>query len=158
YTNCKYGSSTATQLGFPNAACAGASPITITNGTTPANILVNGADMIPADNGTHWTLCMHGGLADPPACTGDPLGPPGSTQLPGANEYEETTSPNPGGPLDNTGPGPWSFLANTPRGDVSFAGTAAAGAQATDYLYITGPKSSSDPSTSWSTSVTWTAS
>src|SRR5262245_48729415 len=44
YTNCKYGNSTATQLGFPNAACAGASSITITNGTTPANILVNGAD------------------------------------------------------------------------------------------------------------------
>jgi hypothetical protein len=156
YTNCKYGSSTTTQLGFPNGSCAAASTVAITNGATPASILINGADMVPADNGTHWKLCSSI-PSDTPACTGSQIAP--GSNLPGADEYYESHSPNPGFPLDGSGIGPFMAVKNTAVCDGFGPGCqATAGAQATEYLAIAaGPSSSSDPSTSWSTSVTWTA-
>src|SRR5262249_40837737 len=90
YNGCFYGSSTDTQLGFPHGACtAAASPITVTNGTAPATILVSGADMVPADSGPHWVLC---GVAL--ACSS-------SQSSPGSDQYLETISGNPG---FNSGP------------------------------------------------------
>lgn len=157
YTNCLYGTSTPQQLGFPDAMCAGASPITVTNGATTADILINGADMVPADNGTHWRLCSYIG-GDTPVCTG---GQPSGPQVPGVDEYVETTSPSTGFPLAAPfGPGPFFALKTTTTCDRAGVGCAAApGAQATEYLALAaGPSSSTDPSTSWSTSVTWTAS
>jgi hypothetical protein len=157
YNTCKYGNSTATQLGFPNASCAAASAVTITNGAAPASILINGADMVPADSGTHWKLCSSL-LGDTPACTGSQLTP--GQFLPGADEYFESHSPNPGFPLDGSGSGPFLALKNTAACDNFGPGCqAASGAQATEYLAIAaGPSSSTDPSTTWTTSIVWTAS
>ena len=154
YTNCTYGSSTPTQLGFPNGACqAAASPVTVTNGTAPATITVTGADMVPADNGTHWALG----------------GTPGTTTTgncpftPGADQYCETLAPGPG---YNSGPAgilqPYLVLGNTATCDPFFGtsgcGPAPAGAASTEFLAMTGPSSSSDPSSTFTTAVTWTAS
>jgi hypothetical protein len=149
YTNCKYGTSTTTQLGFPNAICSGASTILITDGGSPATILVNGADFIPSDNGTHWALC--GGSGGPACANGVLTGP---------NQAYETTSLTPGSGVDGSGNGPFLALSNNAVCDgIGFGcGQAAAGAQATEYLSLEGPSSSTDPSSSFSTSVTWTAS
>jgi hypothetical protein len=155
YTGCFYGSSTSTQLGFPNGACtAAASPFTVTNGTAPATILVSGADMVPADSGPHWALC---GVAL--ACSS-------SQFIPGSDQYLETVSGNPGynsGPQQ--GPGPFVLFDNTPQCDITFAGltgntcnAAPAGAVSKEFLAMTGPSSSTDSSSTFSTTVTWTAS
>jgi hypothetical protein len=154
YANCVYGSSASTQLGFPNGACiAAANPITVTNGTAPATIGVNGADMVPADSGPRWTLC---GVALP--CSS-------SQFTPGLDQFLETLSASPG--YDSgaqQGPGPFVPLDNTPQCDITFAGVAGnvcnaapAGAVSQEFLAMTGPSSSTDSSSTFSTTVTWTA-
>jgi hypothetical protein len=55
YGSCSGGSSTAGQLGFPNATCSTASYI-VTNGNAAAQIDVTGADAVPSSGLTHWTL------------------------------------------------------------------------------------------------------
>jgi hypothetical protein len=52
-------------LTFPNGRC-NSTTITVTNGSAAGHIDVQGADAIPQDLATHWTLC--GGTG--PACTG----------------------------------------------------------------------------------------
>jgi hypothetical protein len=162
YTNCTYGSSTSTQLGFPNGACqAVGSPITVTNGTAPATITVNGADMVPADNGTHWTLTGGVTLAGTTTTScGAPLGP-----QPGPDQYCETTSIAAG---YNSGAQfiqqPFLGLKNTPICDTAFfgmgstCGTVAPGQAVGEFLAMTGPALSTDTSSTFTTTVTWTAS
>ena len=155
YTGCFYGSSTSTQLGFPNGACVAADePITVTNGTALATILVGGADMVPADSGPHWVLC---GVAVP--CS--------SSQFkPGSDQYLETVSAAPGyNSGAQQGPGPFVLFDDTPQCDITFAGItgnicnpAPAGAANKEFLAMTGPSSSTDSSSTFSTTVTWTAS
>ena len=150
YTNCTYGSSTSTQLGFPNGACqAAGSPITVTNGTAPATITVNGADMVPADNGTHWAL----GGTPGPTPTGD------CPFTPGADQYCETLAPGPGydsGPQELLQP--YNVLGNTATRDPLFSSIITPPGQAVpEFLAMTGPSSSTDPSNSFTTTVTWTA-
>lgn len=164
YTGCAGGSSTSTQLGFPNGECTGAQSVSIVNGSSPATILVNGADMVPADNGPHWTLCVWG--ASPQTCTG----PQSISQMfyPGTDQYYETVSPSGGYNLPvlqgvgQVGPGPFDGLTNTPSCDTAFNGASGcsvgAGKSSLEFLAITGPNASSDPSTSFSTAVTYTAS
>lgn len=156
YGQCQGGSSTGSQLGFPVGECLGQDSVTITNGTAPATILVNGTDMVPADNGPHWKLCSAFAQALPCA----------NQVQPGPDQYFETVSPNPGYNLTNDavqeGPGP--FLGLTPQAacDTQFNGGSGCNVgpseQGTEFLAITGPESSSDSSNSFSTSVTWTAS
>src|SRR4029077_15895844 len=68
------GTSTGSTLEFPNGLCTtGTSYITITNGAAAGHVDVNGADAIPADNGTHWTLCGSGS----------------SSCLPGTDQFDE---------------------------------------------------------------------
>ena len=151
YTNCVYGSSTSTQLGFANGACMGASPITVTDGGSGdvvAVIVVNGADMVPSDSGTHWTLCTIGSNC-------------GSPMEPGANQFYETvstaTGQNSGAQI---GSGRFLGLANGTTCDTVLGGTTCAfnnGVSTSEYLAMTGPASSTDTSTSFSTAVTWTA-
>jgi hypothetical protein len=157
YINCVYGSSTGTQLGFPNGACVAFNGIQVTNGTAPATIMVNGADMVPADNGTHWALEPASPL------TYDITSPP---PLPGPDQYLETVS---GLPLTggyNSGPqldqGPFLTLTNTPSCDLAFTGftgcgTVPAGTANNEFLAMTGPSSSTDTSSTFTTTVTWTA-
>ena len=154
YTNCVYGSSTSTQLGFPNGACVAAdNPITVTNGIAQATIVVDGADMVPADSGPHWVLC---GLNVP--CSSSQFNP-------GADQYVETVSAVPGyNSGAQQGPGPFVAFDDTPQCDITFAGTtgnvcnpAPGGAVSKEFLAMTGPTSSTDSSSTFSTTVTWTA-
>jgi hypothetical protein len=138
--------SSATPLTFPNGSCTSSS-ITITNGAVPANIEVNGADAVPSDGGTSWTLCSSGGPA--PACT-----------LPtaqGQDQFSEQTLGKFMGPI----------LANAtvntpPQCDTAFDSsaqgcTASAGQVGNERIQLVGPSASTDPSLTFSTSVTWTA-
>jgi len=143
YTSCIYGSSSGSNLGFPRGACTSLpTGVTVTNGTTPALILVNGADMVPSDSGTHWTL------QSGPVTTAD--------------HYYETVSSN---DLYNSGASqggvPFLALSNTAACESIFlpaCGNSNAGQSAIEFPGITGPQTSSDTSSSWTTSITWTAS
>jgi hypothetical protein len=112
YTNCVYGSSTSAQLGFPNGACVAAgNSIVVTNGTAPATITVTGADMVPQDGATHWTLPQAPGVFN------------GCPVTPGADQYCETLALGPGpdsGPAE--APQQYLSLANTATCDVTFSG------------------------------------
>jgi hypothetical protein len=153
YINCVNGTSNGTQLGFPNGECQGNGSITITNGTAPATILVAGANMVPSDNGNQWSLCTSG-----VNCS--------QQVLPGPDEYYETTSTQAGYNVTNgganKGPGIFDALTNTPTCDTVFNGASGcsvgAGKTSTEFLAMTGPSSSSDPSSLFNTSVTYTAS
>jgi hypothetical protein len=153
YTNCVYGSSTSAQLGFPNGACVAAgNPIVVTNGTAPATITVTGADMVPQDGATHWTL--------PPA----PGAFNGCPATPGADQYCETLALSPG-PDSGTAQTPQQYLslANIATCDLTFTGffgcgAAQPGQASNEFLAMTGPSSSTDASSSFSTTVTWIAS
>jgi hypothetical protein len=152
YTNCVYGSSTSAQLGFPNGACVAADPIVVTNGTAAATIMVTGADMVPQDGATHWTLPPAPGVFN------------GCPVTPGADQYCETLALGPG---PDSGPAEalqqYLSLANTATCDVTFTGffgcgTAQPGQASNEFLAMTGPSSSTDASGSFSTTITWTAS
>ena len=132
--------STGGYLSFPNGICAVTSGVTITNGTASGNIDVQGADAIPSDNGTHWTLC--GGTG--PSCTG------GAGNA-GQDQFRELESNN-----SNNSP----LLTTSPQCDTAFnAGSCAAtsGQAATQALNLYGPSASTDTSSSFSTVWTWTA-
>jgi len=155
YSQCVYGTSSGNSLGFPNGACLTPSPgVTVTNGNTPAAILVNGADMVPSDNGTHWTLCQ--GTSGPALCS------TGGQPTPFVDQYYETLNASGG---YNTGPqqgaGPFLALANSAACDSIInpgCGQSMPGQQKTEFPAITGPSSSTDASTAWTTSIVWTAS
>jgi hypothetical protein len=137
------------QLGFPNGACQGGSAISVQDsGTVAAVISVNGSDMIPSDNGTHWALCI--------------LNSSCSQMNPGADQYYETLSKMAGvNSGASVGPGPFLGLTNNPTCDTVLGGPMcvfSVGQTANEFLAMTGPSSSSDPSSSFSTYITWTAS
>jgi hypothetical protein len=133
---------------FPDAVCttSGSHDVTITNGTAPGHIDVFGADAIPADNGTHWTLCTM--TASPPLCTG-PSGAPGPDQF---NEIDQNASTiNVNGPsLTTASPG---------QCDTGFSSGCVAGSsqQVSEDLQLEGPSSSTDASATFTTVWTWTA-
>jgi hypothetical protein len=135
---------TATELSFPNGTCdvgsgaGGASDdlvtggITITNTGVAGDIDVNGADAIPSDGGTPWTLVP-------------------STTTPGENEFTLWTawqySTN---------------LSTTPACDEAFnapdAGCGATTGQSTEEeIELRGPSSSTDTSSVFTTVISWTA-
>jgi hypothetical protein len=136
--------SSASPLTFPNGTCESPN-ITITNGTTPANIEVSGADAVPSDGGTEWTLCQVLKVSGPTPCDG--------SDNPGADQYSEFTQ---GGGPQLDGPG-------SPQCDTAFdpsptpGCSASAGQSASESIGLTGPSSSTDPSSTFKSSVTWTA-
>ena len=112
-----------------------------------SHIHVAGADFVPSDNGAHWTLCSGAG------CTG----PSGSTPFahtPGVDQANESTR----GGAGNTGT---SDLGGSPVCDDAFDGsggcTAAAGASQSEFIRMEGPTTSTDTSTSFTTTITWSA-
>jgi hypothetical protein len=156
YSGCVYGSSSGSNLGFPNGACQTQTGVNVQNGSAPAEIMVNGADMVPSDSGSHWVLCLNGAPAGVLPCANGPTAP-------GDDQYYETVSGSQG---VNTGtqraPGNFQPLSNQPSCDTALGSgvcvtNLSAGSAALEFLAVTGPHASSDPSTSWSTSVTWTA-
>jgi hypothetical protein len=140
-------------LTFPNGAC-NTPAITITNGTAPAIIDVNGGDAIPTDGGTHWTLCGPVPPTAPtmaPQCTAS--GIPAAN--PGQDQYNEVA-------LQSPGPG-LTDLSDSPQCDDSFAATCASGGSTpanhavTEMIDLLGPSGSTDTSSTFNSSVTWTA-
>lgn len=141
YGFCNGGSSTTNKLGFPNAQCFTAN-YTVTNGTTAAQIDVTGSDAVPSSGGTPWTLC--GGSAA--ACTA-----PSSS--PGQDQYKET--------VFNGTAGASTILTDGPQCDGAFSnptcGTSVAGASDSEALQIYGPTASSDGSSAFTSTITYTA-
>jgi hypothetical protein len=144
--------STSSALGFPNGHCSlgtpgahGSFPITITNTGVAADVYVSAGNAVPSDGGTQWGLCNFG--TNPvAACSGD------GGKLPGANQYViqnfTAGSTNPSG------------LTGTLTCDTQFAAgqcSAVQGDAQSEGILLTGPASSSDQSTSWTVTITWTA-
>ncbi len=143
--------STLGKLGFPDGECSvglmnpGIYPITITNTGIASDVYVNGTSASPSNDGNQWALCN---IGDDPAvaCTHH------DKQLPGADQYlVQNFSP--------FGESPTGITA-TPACDQEFGPSngcwAVEGASQTEGLQLTGPLFSSDESTQWTMTVTWT--
>lgn len=136
---------TGSYLSFPNGYCYidnSGTGITITNGTASSHIDIQGADAIPSDAGTHWTLCTAGTTA----CTGSG-GEPGQDQFAERSDISGQESP---------------WLTASAQCDSAFDApntscAATAGQAATETLTLVGPSGSTDPSTTFTTVWTWTA-
>lgn len=132
------------ELAFPNGTCTvGVSTgneitggVTVTNGTSPANIYVNGGNAVPTDNGATWALEW-------------------TSNTPGANEFLEANLSG----LENPFP-----ITTTASCDEGFTGQATgpcgtlvgAGASTEEALALIGPSSSTD-SGPFAITTTWTA-
>jgi hypothetical protein len=157
YASCGSGNSgTASQLPFPSGECNTQSYSVTNSGNVSEQISVQGADAVSSGTGTHtnWTLCssFSGDQSPPPACTG--VGAL-SGNFPGQNQFEEEVNSSP----------VFIELSNSPQCDLSFgarSGTtcasAAANASRSPWLQMIGPASSTDPSLTFTTTVTYTAS
>jgi hypothetical protein len=127
--------------------------VTITNTGAAGHIDVNGADAVPSDNVTsdNWTLC--GSSCDGPTEDGLPAG--AAPQLPGPNQFELDTESN-----TSVGFGP--VVLNAPQCDTAFTGStnacsATTGQSQDEAIGFTGPSSTTDTSSTFSTTITWTA-
>ena len=120
-------------LAIPGGACTTPFFTVTDNGTASENVMVEGANAVPSDNGTPWTL--------------------GTSS--GANEYYEETAESP------ASQGAAELNVNAPVCDGAFnKGSCAATAGQTgssEQLLMDGPSSSSDSSSAFTTTVTWTA-
>jgi len=161
FGNCRFGDpsrntgSKPGQLGYPNGVCSlgvmnpyGNFPITITNTGIASDIEVNGANAVPVNPGgsdNQWSLCNAGG--DPAVHCHGGDGEPGTDQYLVQNF-------GPGGRINASG------LTDTPACDHAFAvsGTcwARQGASQTEGVNLTGPSDSTDTSTKWTVTITWT--
>lgn len=145
--------STPGELGFPNGRCWVGSPISptsfpikITNTGIASYIYVNGSDASPSDQITQWTLCNTGN--NPAAACADADG-----GLPGTNQYL----------VANFGPDGtrrFSGLTATPQCDRQFGQSghcwAKQGSSQTEGILLVGPAISTDTSTKWTVTITWT--
>lgn len=143
--------STTGRLGFPNGHCLvgspapdGIFPIKITNVGIASYIDVNGSSASPADNAAQWSLCD---LGRHPAvvCTGH-------KHNPGLDQYMLENFSAFG--LNASG------LTGNPECDREFGPSgrcwAVQGASQTEGVELIGPSASSDSSTSWTLTITWT--
>jgi hypothetical protein len=143
--------STATRLGFPNGQCwvglasPGIYPITITNTGIASDIYVNGSSASPADGGIQWSLCNTG---DHPAvaCTGR------RNNLPGTDQYLVQNFSSAGEHAAGITENPACDREFDPSGGC----WAVEGSWQTEGIELTGPGFSSDESTKWTVTITWT--
>lgn len=162
FGNCNGGNgatdSTGGSLGYPNATCSvggtGANatyPITITYTGLPGEVDVSATNAVPADGGTAWSLCnplVQG--QSPPACDG-------GQGLPGKDQYE----------LQNQSAAAESGVALTTTSacDKVFDAGGSCSASPAEFtkqtqhenLFLIGPRTWDDHSTSWTMTITWTA-
>lgn len=154
FTDCSRGSaalntkSTAARLGFPNGVCWVGSvtkqdfPITITNTGIASDIYVSASTANPADSGTSWTLCTRRGSA---RCSG-------ARHRPGTDQYQVDNFSTFG--TLTTG------VTDTPRCDQRFGPSgscwAVQGMWQREGIELIGPATSTDTSTKWSMTITWT--
>lgn len=142
--------STSGKLGFPNGKCwvgsnvAGSYPIIVTNTGIGSDIDISGSSADPVDGGDTWSLCNATGRATV-ACTG-------KDSKPGPDQYQIVNFSTWGTLNEGIG--------GTPRCDRIFGpgGTcwAVQGMVANEGLELIGPQWSSDTSTKWSITITWT--
>jgi hypothetical protein len=151
---------TGSPLTIPNGSCAfGTLPSTgqsvggvlVTNTGVAGHIDSNGANAVPSDSGTPWTLCV-------------PFANCGSASAnPGANQFTIQTD----GFYNGAGVSGYDTndLTNTPACDDTFSAggttagscSAAHGASEDEQVNIFGPASSTDTSSVFTTVLTWTA-
>jgi hypothetical protein len=152
-----YTNSTQNALGYPNGSCTVGAigvnqtfPITVTYTGIPGSVYVSSSNAVPADNGANWTLCSPPGSPGQTACTG-------AQGLPGDDQYMVMNFAQ---AVENAG-----VLTTTPACDKEFGTNGGCAATPREFqsqvqhegLVLTGPKSWSDHSTSWTMTVTWTA-
>jgi hypothetical protein len=142
--------STSGQLGFPNGTCwvgsnaSGSYPITVTNTGIGSDIDISGSSAEPLDGGDSWILCNATGKAAV-ACTG-------KDSRPGPDQYQVMNFST------------WGTLtggiSDTPRCDRIFGPGGSCWAIqrmfVTEGLELIGPQWSSDISTKWAVTITWT--
>lgn len=132
------------KLGFPNGTCQVNSAIVITNTGIASDIDISGTEAEPADGMNGWTLCNTGPHAAV-ACTG-------RKHRPGPDQYQVINF----GIFGALRGG----ITDTPRCDriLGPEGScwATQGLVVTEGLRLIGPEWSSDTSTSWTVTVTWT--
>jgi hypothetical protein len=142
--------STSGKLGFPNGSCwvgsnlSGSYPITVENTGIGSNIYISGSSADPLDGGNSWNLCSAGGDGAV-ACTG-------SGSKPGPDQYQVLNFSTWG--TRNGG------ISGTPRCDRVFGPGgncwAVQGMVVSEGLELIGPQWSSDTSTKWTVTITWT--
>jgi hypothetical protein len=118
------------QLLFPNGTCSAPGISVGNNGTVPEAILVEGTSAVPSDNGTPWVLS--------------------ATKTPPTDSYALTLL---GSTQIFLASGPQTD-ANAPNGGVSVL----PGTNDIEAPQIYGPSASTDPSTTFTATVTWIAS
>jgi hypothetical protein len=116
----------------------------ITNTGIGSDIDISGSSAAPADGGNSWNLCNAGGHGAA-ACAGD-------ESKPGPDQYQVLNFSSWG-----TVPG---GISGTPRCDRVFGPgdncRAVEGMVVTEGLELIGPQWSSDTSTKWTVTITWT--
>jgi hypothetical protein len=164
FSNCTggQGSTDSTQraLGYPNGECSVGTPevnpsypITVSYTGIPGSVYVTGSNAVPSDGGAQWSLCTPNQQpgSSVPACTG-------SKGLPGSDQYTLITFA-PG--VANS-----DVLGTSATCDIEFDAGGGCTASPVEFqsqvqhegLVLVGPKSWDDHSTSWTVTITWTAS
>lgn len=142
--------STSGKLGFPNGKCwvgssvSGSYPIMVTNTGIGSDIDISGSSAVPLDAGDTWSLCTARGNGAV-TCTG-------RERKPGPDQYQvlnfSTWGTVRGG------------ISGIPRCDRVFGPDgscwAVEGMVVTEGLELIGPQWSSDTSTKWTVTITWT--
>ncbi len=140
------GGSTST-LVIPGGHCGKDGLVTITNGPVAGHINVNGASAAPQDGGIGWSLAPTGGASI--------ISTPSPAGFLGTNMYAEQNA-------SSTQPGIW--IGNNPACDLAFTAAApigscaaAAGQSTTEGLGVYAPTATTDSSSSFTITTTWTA-
>ena len=123
-------------LYFPNGRCTSTTGVTITNGGAASHLQVAATNATPTDHGTPWTLC--------------------SCITPGTDQYRLSTGLGSDVIASNITPIPSCDATFAPlnNGNCQLAPPLA---HKTEFVTLTGPTSSSDLSTRWTFTITWTA-
>jgi hypothetical protein len=150
FVNCKGGDggvntrSAGNKLGFPNGTCQVSTVIVITNTGIASDIDISGSAAEPADGLSGWTLC-NTGTNPAVTCTGN-------KHRPGPDQYKVINF----GTFGTQGDG----ITDTPKCDriLGPQGScwATHGLKVTEGVRLIGPEWSSDISTKWTVTITWT--
>jgi hypothetical protein len=132
------------KLGFPNGTCVVKTTILITNSGIASDIDISGSDAEPADGLTGWSLCNTGDNGAV-ACTGH-------KHRPGPNQYEVINFGTFGAQRGG--------ISDTPRCDRALGPLgscwATQGLVVAEGVRLVGPQWSTDTSTNWTVTITWT--
>lgn len=150
FVNCQGGDSEGNtrsqgnKLGFPNGTCVVKSTIEITNTGIASDIDISGSDAEPADGMTSWSLCSTGHNTAV-TCTG-------RKHRPGPNQYEVVNFGTFGSQRGGITEAPRCDRVFGPEGSC----WATEGLVVAEGLRLIGPQWSSDTSTNWTVTITWT--